>query len=141
MRAAYLEDIAHKREFYKMDQWSFSDMSKQSAFDFFFEHAGYSWRAATESQFAGRVRGAIDLALAEAIARRDGYSFNWAQDDDCPDRSGIDHDGPPWACQMFDEHGYPVQSLGGIDFGADGWFASEPYARVIQAELAMEQLL
>lgn len=112
-----------------------------SAFDFFFEHAGYSWHPATESQFAGRVRDATGLALAEAIARRDGYQFRWARDTH-EDRSGIDHNGPLWVCVMYNEQGEFCQSLGGIDLGAGGWPASSnPYARVIQAELAMEQLL
>lgn len=123
-----------------MDQWSFSDMSKQSAFDFFFEQECYSWRLATESQFAGRVRCATDYALAEAIARRDGYQFRW-EIDAYPDRSGIDHDGPLYSCTMYSETGEWLQSLSGCDFGPDGDPWHDPYGRVIQAELAMEQLL
>lgn len=116
-------------------------MSKQSAFDFFFMHAGHGRYPLRESEFAARVRGATDLALVEAIARREGYQFRWEIDQYADDRSGIEHDGPLYSCIMYSETGEFCQSLHGIDFGPDGDPWHDPYGRVVQAELASEQCL
>jgi hypothetical protein len=40
---------------------------------------------------------------------------------------------------MRDKAGKVVQSLGGVDFGRDGDPWGQPYARVVEAELALEQ--
>lgn len=108
----------------------------QSAFDFFFEHAGYSFNPKNESQFAGRVRCATDYVLAEAIARRDGYQFRWEIDCYYADRSFINRDSAMYACMMYSETGELLQSLSGCDFGPDGDPWHDPYGRVVQAELA-----
>jgi hypothetical protein len=107
------------------------------AFECFFACAGYAYNPKTESQFAGRVRCAIDLAYGEAIAQRDGYTFEWQYDDSEADRSGIDHDAPLWCCRMRTPDGGPCNSLWSIDFGEHGDPWSDTYGRVVEAELAL----
>ncbi len=116
---------------------------RQNAFDFFFEQAGYSYQPATESEFAGKTRCATDLARAEFLAWDKGYTFHWDVDPTM-DSSEWDTENPPhqvWDCLMRDASGMIVACLGGVDFGADGEPWSDPYKRVVEAELAMEQLL
>ena len=112
---------------------------RQTPFDFFFEHAGVSYRPAIESEFAGRTNGAVALARAEFIAWDEGCTFCWDEESawDC-DRSGIEHDGPLYGCLMLDDVGVVIQSLGGIDFGDHISPQGQPYKRVVQAELALE---
>lgn len=43
-----------------------------------------------------------------------------------------------WQCTMRNAKGYTVASLHGIDLGRDGTPDNIPYARVVQAELALE---
>jgi hypothetical protein len=45
-----------------------------------------------------------------------------------------------WVCCMFDENGELVQSLGGVDFGRDVEPWGPPYRRVVEAELALEEM-
>lgn len=112
---------------------------QQAAFNFFFEHAGYSYKVETESGFAGRTRCANDLVLAEARADDAGFSFEWDQDDitseEFSDERPFYH---LWRCAMKDEDGETLASLGGIDFGRDVEPWGQDYTRVVEAELACE---
>ncbi len=105
---------------------------------FFYEHAGWSYDPKTETSQQGRRRCASTLAAAEDRARDLGMRYDWQEESD-PDRSGIDHDGPLWVCLAF-LGGNVVASLGGIDLGACGTPYTHPYARVTEAQLAMEGL-
>lgn len=69
------------------------------------------------------------------------YTFHWLVDgyNDSSDWS----DGEPhavWDCIMRTPQGEVCGSLGGIDFGADGQLWGDPYMRVVQAELALENI-
>jgi hypothetical protein len=115
---------------------------------FFREHAGYS-HGPRESAAQGREKCARKLAAGESWASERGYTFDWDVDPEVTSADWIaDTDdggaqGDPWAtwvCLMRDKSGAVVQSLGGVDFGrnVEPWGA--PYARVVQAELALEQM-
>ncbi len=107
---------------------------------FFYEHAGYSWNAKTETEEEGRRRCAHALADAEAKSQGAGCRYNWSHDMDS-DRSGIEHDAPLWICDMFDSEGEPLGCLGGIDLGENPFGpGKDAYARVVEAELALDNL-
>ena len=115
---------------------------------FFYDQAGYSYDPAKETQEEGRRRGAILLASAERWAHETGYSYVWAIDTDSDSSDWIDDDEDGgkhcepwqvWYCLMRDEHGKVVQSLSAIDFGRDGTPCSDPYRRVVEAELAVQE--
>jgi hypothetical protein len=103
---------------------------------FFLKHAGYSWDSKTETREQGRLRCAEKLARAEAwLAQQPGHQIEWNEDEHA-DRSGIEHDGPLYMC------GVRVPDVGarglfGIDLGEHGEL-SDPYTRVVVAELACE---
>jgi hypothetical protein len=108
--------------------------------DFFYEHAGYSYDPANETQEQGRRRNAEELARAsfEGFARH--WSAFWEIDPDITSRDW-DTESPEratWCCEIFDEDDEPIGSLGGVDLGPDGDPTGDPYARVVEAELAAE---
>jgi hypothetical protein len=108
---------------------------------FFREHAGYS-HGPNESAAQGRARCAAQLAAAESRAEKLGYAFEWEPDSDI-DSSDFSDERPAWGlwvCDCRDENRNLVSSLCGIDFGRDGEPWGDTYARVVQAELAMEAL-
>lgn len=114
--------------------------AKQSAYQFFFRNAGYSYNPKTQTKQQGRAACARKLAKAERDARALGYTFAWEDDwsigdhqkeFDCYVDSGPD---TCETCMMLDDAGNVVQSLGCIDD------ATREYRRVIEAELALEQL-
>ena len=107
---------------------------------FFYKHAGYSYTPGRETKEQGRRRCARALAAAELAARDAGASFDWDHDPDCTSADFSDAD-PPWRlweCIARDANGNIFASLGGIDFGRDGTPWSDPYRRVVEAELALE---
>lgn len=107
---------------------------------FFYKHAGFSVRPG-ETQEDGRARCARALADAEAKGREAGLSFDWSIDHDADSRDYAK--GPryeQWQCACLDENGKAVAYLGWIDFGREGSPHSDPYRRVVEAELAMEAL-
>lgn len=113
---------------------------RPTAFSFFLEYAGYSYNPATESEYAGRVRGALALAQAEALARESGCSFDWDVDPDI-DSSEFSDDRYPWHLWYVlarDDAGHVFASLSGVDFGRDGEPWGDSYKRVVEAELALE---
>ena len=106
---------------------------------FFYDHAGYSYAPAVQTPEQGRVETAESLARAEAWAADLDVSVDWNIDLDI-DSSDFSDDPEPWELwSCFLRHEGETVSLHGIDFGRDGHPDSNPYARVIQAELA-EQL-
>lgn len=117
-------------------------MSRENPFDFFFKHGGWHYNPGAESPFAGHVRCATDMARAEFVAWDKGYHFIWSPDH--IDSSDFSDEQPPymlWCVLMLDDAGTVVGSLGCVDFGRDGEPWTDPYKRVVEAELAMEQLL
>lgn len=105
---------------------------------FFYDHAGWSYDPKTETEQQGRRRCAASLAAAESRALDLGVRYEWTEDPHA-DRSGIDHQGPLWGC-VAHWNGDTIASLGGIDLGENGSTVTHPYARVIEAELALEGL-
>ena len=107
---------------------------KQAAFLFFLRDAGTSYNPKTETKRQGQYAGARRLAKAERDARALGYTFEWHADLSF----AHSHDEkPPVTCEyclMRDSDGAGVQSLGCIDD------ATREYRRVVEAELALEQL-
>lgn len=106
---------------------------------FFYEHAGWSFDPATETQEQGKIRSAYRLTRAERDARSAGITFGWEDD------WGVDHqkefdgydDGEPETCEVctaYDEDGEIVGSLACVDD------ASSEYRRVVEAEIALEAL-
>ncbi len=110
-------------------------------YQFFLRHAGFSYDPKTETADAGRRRCARDLANAEKRGYA-GVSFAWLIDPDTDSSEWCDE--PPaydqWVCVCRDPNGNVLASLGGIDFGRDGSPYSDPYRRVVEAELAQEAL-
>ena len=114
----------------------------KSARDFFYAHAGYSYNPGNETRQQGRRRCARALAQAESDGRDASLSFEWNVDPHC-DSSDFSKARPPWQlwyCVCRDANGIVRASLCGIDFGRDGEPWSNPYRRVVEAELASEAL-
>lgn len=133
------------------------------ATQFFFDHAGSSYHPDRESEFVGRVLGAAKMARAEAWAKSVDARFQWEVDGDTTSAEFSD-DEPAWElymCLMYTrcpdcptdldtarairectrKNSYHVQqSLGGVDFGRDGSPDGDDYARVVEAELALEAM-
>ena len=113
---------------------------------FFFKNAGYSYKPSEQTKEQGRVECAKALAKAEDEAREHGIEFVWEQDVD-PDISWMDRKQrkqyrkgellmlQAYATQDRAARG-SLASLGGIS--VLGW--SDPYRRVVNAELAQEAL-
>lgn len=102
----------------------------ERSYRFFREHAGYVVGRSAET--------AWDLARAELEATSRGWYCEWEHDPDGMDTLG---DIPPEEvsevlyCVLYDEDGEVLSSLGGI---VD---PDRNYARVVEAELALEALL
>lgn len=106
-----------------------------SAFVFFRDNAGFCQHA-NETEKHARQRCARALARAERwLSQQNGHTVEWSEDD-YPDRSGIDHSGPLYCCAV-EVPGIGRESLCGIDLGENASL-SEPYTRVVVAELASE---
>lgn len=112
----------------------------KTPFQFFLAHAGFSY-GPEETPAQGRRRCARALASAEKQARDSGMSFEWSLDghDSTEWTDERDPATPTWQCLARDESGEIVGSLGGVDFG-DGSPWSDPYRRVVEAEIALESL-
>lgn len=116
-------------------------LTKDSAIQFFYEHAGYSYDPSKETPEQGRMRCAMELAQAEEwLEKRNGWA-EW-EEDICPDRSWLEKgdNRPIFACLVY----VPCQHcgargeseyMGGIDLGPFG--QDETYQRVVRAELAL----
>jgi hypothetical protein len=119
-------------------------MQKLTAIEqFFYDNAGASWNpGAGETREQGTARAAKALAKAEAEAGKRGFGYRWSIDREV-DSSEFNNEKPfwkLWQCAMMHPKGGCTASLHGIDFGRDGSPYSDSYARVVQAELALEGL-
>lgn len=113
---------------------------------FFYEHAGWGYHPDHETPEQGRVRGARALADAEEWAKREGLSWRWEEDefpnwDDDVEREHTDY--PQHVVALVRHGDWPeddeiLASLCSIDLGPDGSPSSDPYIRVVAAELALE---
>lgn len=130
-------------------------MARQTAYQLFLKHAGYSYDPTKETPIQGRRRCARALARAEAWAEREGLQYVW-QDD--PDTTEDDFDFPEdkahvreygaVGCVLYrpcPEHGTDCKhakhlaSLWGITESLDNR-KRDAYRRVVQAELALEAM-
>ena len=104
---------------------------------FFFEHAGYSYPVCSDERMILRERqnGAARLEAAEWEARDQGFTFEW-EHDGMTNREWTDEgeEIPTFACICRNAEGKIVASLCGIDD------STNPYRRVVEAELALEAL-
>jgi hypothetical protein len=112
------------------------------AADFFYEHAAFSYDPKTETEEEGHTECARQLAAAEhTIQSDDTYRYEWGQTEGLTNADFEDTDNPYllWQCVLFrgDE---AMVSLSGIDLGRHGVPATENYRRVVEAELALEQI-
>lgn len=116
-------------------------MNRSADVLFFKRHAGYSI-APGETREQGRLRCARALADAEARGRDAGLSFEWSVDPDSDSSDWCDEmpTWQVWQCYAHDESGAVVAYMGAVDFGRDGSPHSDPYRRVVEAELAAEAL-
>lgn len=116
---------------------------KQAAYLFFLRNAGFSYDPKTETKSKGRARCARQLAKAERDARALGYTFNWDADlDGC---IGCGCGRGDCACAMHDPHECLNCSIWDSEGNLKGSLGSicEPsrdYRRVVEAELALEEL-
>jgi hypothetical protein len=112
----------------------------QTPFQFFREHAGFSYDPKTEIPAQGKAKCARALASAEAYARDHLFTFEWSEDPDSDSSDFCDDTPirPTWQCICRDRFRDVIASLGGIDFGPNGEPWSENYKRVVEAELASE---
>ena len=104
----------------------------ESAVQFFYDIAGTSYNPMIETVEAGKLRNAETLAKAEQFALLRGYHFQWEPDQDwCGDL---------WLCIMYDATGNIVETLGGVDFGEHGKPWGNDNRRLIEAQMAIEQM-
>lgn len=109
--------------------------------EFFYEWAAQSCKP-PQTWAEGRLAGANKLAKAETWARAKGYRFEWSEcDTTSQEFSSKRPYYPLQACCMIGPDGIEiVQSLHGIDFGRDNPQPHGTYVRVVEAELALEQM-
>lgn len=104
--------------------------AKQATYLFFLRNAGTSYNPKTQTKRQGQSEGARKLAQAERDARALGYTFSW--EDDWTVGSHV---------KKFDgytEEPSTCESCIMLDSHVDD--ASREYRRVIEAELALEEL-
>lgn len=107
---------------------------------FFYDNAGYSYDPATETASSGRTRNAILLAQAESVLLREKWDVTWDIDPDAdtePSDNYFVSGAPHWMCEVKTSDGRTA-NLCSIDLGHGKYPESEPYARVVEAELASE---
>ncbi len=113
-------------------------MRRQTAKQFFFKHAGWSYSPAEETAVKGRWRCAEALAEAEAYAQEHDWTFDWEWDSDADLSFMTDEEREKehecLMCTCVDTEHETLASLCGI---VD---ADANYRRVVEAELASEAL-
>lgn len=117
-------------------------ITKDSAIQFFYEHAGYNYIPGKETPEQGRMRCAMALADAEQWLDEKGGWAEW-EEDICHDRSWLEKgdNRPIFVCFVYVPCQYcgargESECMGGIDLGPSG--QDEAYQRVVRAELALE---
>lgn len=120
--------------------------TKTGAKQFFYDNAGSSYPTGSSAEGIRRAKeeGAQRLAIAEYWAWDNGYEFHWEQDDITSEEHSDEAPFYPlWFCSMrrvADGKVFLCQSLSGIDFGRDAAPWGQAYKRVVEAELAIEQM-
>lgn len=106
---------------------------------FFYEHAGtYYYDRDTETAEDGRIRGARDLAAAEARLKAGPYYVDHTPDDE-PWDGDVPYDGPLWNVYLYSVEGTASATLLGSR-GPVACEADDPRIRVVAAELALRYL-
>lgn len=110
--------------------------SHASAVAFFAKNAGVAYTPGKETKRQGQMRGARELARAEAEAASRGWRVKWEHDSEPYDMGDMETEHPKevLGAILVDESGRQLASLWGI---AD---PSRNYGRVVEAELALEAL-
>jgi hypothetical protein len=103
-------------------------------------HSGYSYDPTTETLDHGQSTTARELAAAEAEGIARGWEIRWEIDPDPEWGDGPPADRDQWVATLVDSEGEYLESLGGIDFGPEGHPATDPYARVVRAQLTLDAL-
>lgn len=111
--------------------------------EFFMEHGGLAYHPGRETAEVGRIRTALALADAEAHAEREGWEVQWDVDpdamwDDDVERETTDY--YQYQATLTTSDLAVLGSLGSVDFGPNDHPETEPYARVVAAELASEAM-
>jgi hypothetical protein len=109
-----------------------------SAEQFFYDHAGWSY-GPNETSEEGRVRSAREYAAAEQWAKDHDVYFVWELDP-MPWDGDVKWTGNVWTCAACADYGMTQEvrvlaSLGGIAMEHN---LTDPYRRVVEAELAAE---
>lgn len=134
--ADWYEERDEKPELVALLRSVFSGERHAESVQFFAYNTSGACNPAVETQEEATFRYACRLRDAEEwLMMQDDAEVDWMTDTDA-DRYGIEHDGPLWAVVMVG--GGERNSLGGIDFAEDGDPWTDDYARVIEAELALE---
>lgn len=106
---------------------------------FFYANAGYSYDPLTETPEQGRQRCARVLAAAERRLKTGPY-FISVIPDDVPWDGDVPYDGPLWIVQLWSvgasSEAHLIGSIGGVATETD----TDPYIRVVSAELASEYI-
>lgn len=105
---------------------------------FFYDHAGTSYNPTIETQEEGRIRGARDLAAAEARVKAGPYYVDHSPDDE-PWDGDVPYDGPLWNVDLYSVSDTDSPTLLG-SLGSVACEEGDPYMRVVAAELALEHL-
>lgn len=115
-------------------------------FEFFATEPPFSYIPGKQSPSQGCARNAWALACAEQAARAAEAEYLWSVDPDVTSADWCD-DEPAhrtWQCSLTvraaDGTFLFGCGIGGIDLGPDGSPSTEPYARVVKAELAHEAI-
>ena len=124
-------------------------LNLSQAEQFFYENSGSSWFPDRETEEQGKVRGAQQSAKSEAWARDAGYSYRWEVDEGSSsadwiaaheDGGRLNNPWAVWSVVIINPEGKVVGSLGGVDFGRDGEPWGNNYRRVVEADLALEEM-
>lgn len=116
-----------------------ADAASDPATVFFYEQAGWCYDPKIETSDQGKMRCAVALAKAERHAKSVGVQYQWRVDQHTDSREFSDE--KPyyslWSCFCY-RNGECINSLHGIDFGRGKKPHGDPYKRVVEAELALE---
>lgn len=109
----------------------------------FWDRAGWSYggpKNPSETPEQGRERCARYLARVEVWAASEGLQYQWEYDGQTDESFRETSDPYPlWACYLWNGDGSEMlANLCGIDLGRDGTPRTDPYRRVVEAELASE---
>lgn len=134
--ADYHQERDEKPEHVALIRSVLSGVRDVEAVRFFMTKAGCSYRPDSETKEEGWLRVACRLADAELwLNSQYDASVDWNTEDELG-RDHIEHDGPLWCCDV--KACGEWESLGAVDFGEEGSPYTDHYARVVEAELALQ---